>query len=109
MQGELEVVHQAKPLQLAVDRLQLDPSLLGMGAQLHHGVDLQLKHLQVCHRVAVAAGPEGLELARVEQGLNHPVFLGEVMGQPLRLVVHGELQLLTGTEGQGHGLLAGAA
>jgi hypothetical protein len=31
------------------------------------------------------------------------------MSQPLRLVVHGELQLLTGTEGQGHGLLAGAA
>ena len=53
--------------------------------------------------------PEGFELAWVEQGVHHPLLLGQVVSQPLRLVAHGKLQLLTGTEGQGHGLLAGAA
>jgi len=61
------------------------------------------------HGVAVTPLAQGLELARVEQGFDHPILIVQVGGQPFGLVAHRKLQLLTGAEGQGHGLWAGAA
>ena len=80
-----------------------------MGAQLHHRLDLQLKHLQVGHLVAVMAWAQVLQLLGVEQGVHHPLLILEVAGQAARLVGDVKLQLLTGAESQGHRLLAGAA
>ena len=107
--AELEIIHQAKAFKLAIDCLQLQGARLDLGAQLHHRFDLQLEYLQMGHGIAIAAGTLVLQLDGVEQGLHDPVLIFEVGGQSIDLVAHLELQLLTGAEGQGHGLLAGAA
>jgi hypothetical protein len=80
-----------------------------MDAQIHHWLNLQLKYLQMGHRVAIATWAEGLELVGIQQGFDHPILIAQVGGQPFGLVAHVKLQLLTGAEGQGHGLRAGAA
>ena len=80
-----------------------------MGAQLHHRLDLQLKHLQVGHLIAVMAWAQVFQLLGVEQGVHHSLLIFEVTGQAACLVGDVKLQLLTGAESQGHCLLAGAA
>lgn len=49
------------------------------------------------------------QLAGIKEGLDNPIFIGQITGQVLGIMVDRELQLLTGAEGQGHGLRAGAA
>ena len=68
----------------------------------HHRLDLQLEHLQLGHRVAVAALGQGGELTGIEQGADHPLLIVEVGAQALALPLHRQFQRLAGTEGQGH-------
>jgi hypothetical protein len=81
---ELEIIHQAQPLQFAVDRLQLDAAGLRRARQIHHRLDLQLKHLQVGHRVAVAAVPRSLSSLGSSRAPITPFLIVEVAAQVAR-------------------------
>ena len=56
MEPELEVIHQAEALELAVHGLQFQAAPMVAGLQLHDGLHLELKHLHPGHGVAVMAG-----------------------------------------------------
>ena len=104
MEPELEVIHQAEALELAVHGLQFQPSPLVASLQLHDGLHLELEHLHPGHGVAVMAGAEGNQLTSIEQGRHHPGLVIEVIRQQMGRFDRGKTQLLTGTEGQRHGL-----
>jgi len=104
MEPELEVIHQAKALEPAVHGLQFQASPLVASLQLHDGLHLELKHLYPGHGVAVMAGAEGNQLASIEQGRHHPGLVIEVFRQEMGRFDRGKTELLTGAEGQGHGL-----
>jgi hypothetical protein len=104
MELELEVIHQAEALKLTVHGLQFQASLLVTGLQLNDGLHLELKHLHPGHGVEVMAGAEGHQLARIKQGRHHACLVVEVIRQQIGRFDRGKTQLLTGAEGQGHGL-----
>ncbi len=109
MQCELEIFHQPQPLQHAIDGFERDAPGTDLGAQLNQWLDLQLEDLKPGHAVAVMARCKLFQLAGIKEGLDNPIFIGQITGQVLGIMVDRELQLLTGAEGQGHGLRAGAA
>jgi len=109
METELEVIHQAQALELAVDCLQFQAAPMVAGLQLHDGLDLELKHLDPGHGVAVMAGAEGNQMTSIEESRHHPGFVIEVFRQQMGRFDLGKTQLLTGAEGQGHGLGADRA
>lgn len=106
LQPKLKVLHQPKAFQSAVHGLQLQAAWLTEGLQLNHGLDLKLEDLHTGHAVAVAARSQGLELPFIEKGAHHPVLVLEVGGQVGSWLDLRQVELLAGTEGQGHGLLA---
>jgi len=109
LQAQFKVVDQTQPLQVAVQGLQLQAIAVVVGAQLDDRLDAQLKHLQRGDGVAVAAGPQGVQLLGIEQGVHHPLLVAEVLSQAITPLPHAQLQLLAGAEGQGHELGPGAA
>jgi hypothetical protein len=104
-----EVIDQAQSFELAVPGLEFQAVVPKPGRQLHNRLNPQLKHLQGAHGVAIAARTQGLELVRIQQGVDHALLLAQIIRQALPVPVHCQGQLLAGTEGQGHGQLAGAA
>ena len=104
MEPELEVIHQAEALELTVNGLQFQASPMVAGLQLHDGLHLELKHLHPGHGVAVMAWAERNQMARIQQGRHHPRLVIEVFRQQMGRFDPGKTQLLTGAEGQGHGL-----
>ena len=108
-QPEPEVLHQPQALQLAVEGLQFQPAVAVDGLQFHHRLDLQLEHPHLADHVAVAARADGFELGRVEQGLHDTSVVVKIARQSFRFTGYGKVELLAGTEGQGHGLGAGRA
>ena len=81
MEPELEVIHQAEALELAVHGLQFQASPMVAGLKLHDGLHLKLKHLHPGHGVAVMAWAEGNQMASIQQGRHHPRLVIEIFRQ----------------------------
>ena len=74
---------------------------IGLDLQADDRFHLRLEHLEAGDHVAVVAWAEPGELIRIQERSQQPFLLPQVLRQTFGMTLDGEIQLLTGFEGQG--------